>query len=262
MIDVINDDMVLLHLQYSTQWDTLAHVGALFDADGDGKAEPVFYNGYRGGVEIVGPTEGKDAGGIPGTFVRGQGHIVARNALGVENMAVKCLQGRAVMIDLFAHFGRERHAVGYDDLMRIMAADGIKVEPGDFVCLRTGFDDLILEMNKQPNAHMLDTTLLRPRRHRTSGCSNGSPSRKLVALISDNYAVEIHDAPLKPGQCAMLPLHQHCLFKTGVNLGEIWRLSELADWLRKQQPQPLPDDGAAAQAAGRGRLAGDAIATV
>ena len=30
----------------------------------------------------------------------------------------------------------------------------------------------------------------------------------------------------------MLPLHQHCLFKIGVNLGEIWRLSELADWLR------------------------------
>ena len=36
----------------------------------------------------------------------------------------------------------------------------------------------------------------------------------------------------QPGQCATLPLHQHCLFKTGVNLGEIWRLSELADWLR------------------------------
>ena len=53
-----------------------------------------------------------------------------------------------------------------------------------------------------------------------------------VALISDNYAVELHDKPLAPGQCAMLPLHQHCMFKTGVNLGEIWRLSELADWLR------------------------------
>ncbi len=116
--------------------------------------------------------------------------------------------------------------------MRIMAADGIKVEPGDFVCLRTGFDELILEMKKKPNAHILETT-----------CSglDGSDTRlqqwitesKLVALISDNYAVEIHNAPLKPGQCAMLPLHQHCLFKTGVNLGEIWRLSELADWLRK-----------------------------
>lgn len=231
MTDVINDDMVLLHLQYSTQWDTLAHVGSLFDADGDGKPEPVFYNGYRAGVEIVGPTDGKDAGGVPGTFVEAKGTSSA-NALGVENMAVKCLQGRAVMIDLFAHFGRERRAVGYDDLMRIMAADGIKVEPGDFVCLRTGFDDLILEMKKKPNAHVLETT-----------CTglDGSDQRlqqwitesKLVALISDNYAVEIHNAPLKPGQCAMLPLHQHCLFKTGVNLGEIWRLSELADWLRK-----------------------------
>ena len=36
-VDVINDDVVIMHLQYSTQWDTLAHVGALFDADGDGK---------------------------------------------------------------------------------------------------------------------------------------------------------------------------------------------------------------------------------
>ena len=60
-------------------------------------------------------------------------------------MAVKCLQGRAVMIDLFAHYGRKRHAVGYDDLMRVMAADGIKVEAGDFVLLRTGFDEVILE---------------------------------------------------------------------------------------------------------------------
>ena len=68
----------------------------------------------------------------------------------------------------------------------------------------------------------------------------------------------LHADPFKPGQCAMLPLHQHCLFKTGVNLGEIWRLSELADWLRAQQPQPLPADGAAAPAAGRRGLAGNA----
>src|SRR3974377_2627438 len=28
LIDVINDDLVIMHLQYSTQWDTLAHIGA------------------------------------------------------------------------------------------------------------------------------------------------------------------------------------------------------------------------------------------
>ena len=230
MTDVINDDAVIMHLQYSTQWDTLAHVGALFDADGDGKAEPIFYNGYRGGIDLVGPSDAKGAGAIPGTFVEAKGTSNA-NALGVENMAVKCLQGRAVMIDLYAHYGRKRHAVGYDDLMRIMAADGIKVEAGDFVLLRTGFDEVIFEGNKKPDAETLETS-----------CTglDGSDQRlqqwitetKLVALISDNYAVEIHNRPLRPGQCAMLPLHQHCLFKTGVNLGEIWRLSELADWLR------------------------------
>jgi hypothetical protein len=231
MTDVINDDAVVLHLQYSTQWDSLAHVGALFDATGKGKAEPTFYNGYRGGVDIVGPSDAKDAGAVPGTMVEAKGTSSAR-ALCVENMAVKCLQGRAVMIDLFAHYGRKRHAVGYADLMRIMAADGIKVEAGDFVCLRTGFDEVILEGNKNPDREVLETS-----------CTglDGNDKRlqqwitesKLVALISDNYAVEIHNKPLEPGQCALLPLHQHCLFKTGVNLGEIWRLSELADWLRK-----------------------------
>ena len=30
--DVVCDDLVLLTLQYSTQWDSFAHVGALFDA--------------------------------------------------------------------------------------------------------------------------------------------------------------------------------------------------------------------------------------
>ncbi len=27
-------------------------------------------------------------------------------------------------------------------------------------------------------------------------------------------------------------MHAHCLFKLGVYLGEMWYLSELADWLR------------------------------
>ena len=115
--------------------------------------------------------------------------------------------------------------------MRICAADGIAVEPGDFVCLRTGFDELLLEGKKRPDRRLLETSC--------SGLDGNDPrlqqwvtETRLVALISDNYAVELHDKPLAPGQCAMLPLHQHCLFKTGVNLGEIWRLSELADWLR------------------------------
>jgi hypothetical protein len=230
MTDVMNDDLAILHLQYSTQWDSLAHAGALFDADGDGTPEPTFYNGYRGDSDMDGPDDPKDAGALPGTPVEARSTSAAR-ALGVENLAVRCLQGRAAMVDLYAHFGRRRHAVGYDDLMRIMAADGIVVERGDFLLLRTGFDELILEAGRKPDGKTLHSSC--------TGLDGGDARLQqwiaetgLVALISDNYAVEIHNMPLRPGQCAALPLHQHCLFKVGVNLGELWRLSELADWLR------------------------------
>src|SRR5262249_18436284 len=63
--DVVCDDIVLLTLQYSTQWDSLAHVGSRFDADGDGLAEPVFYNGFRAGEHVrPGPANpGAEPGG-------------------------------------------------------------------------------------------------------------------------------------------------------------------------------------------------------
>ena len=55
----------------------------------------------------------------------------------------------------------------------------------------------------------------------------------LAALCADNYAVEGHPAKPGDGECyAMLPLHEHCLFKLGIPLAELWYLSELAHWLR------------------------------
>ncbi len=227
--DVINDDAVILHLQYSTQWDSLAHVGQLFDADGDGKPEPVFYNGYRAGKEISGPTDPDDAGAI-GTVPAKT--TTAVHALGVENMAVNCVQGRGVMIDLHAHVGRARVAVGYDQLMRIMEKDKVVVEKGDMVCLHTGFSQMLLEMKKQPDAHTVENSCAaldgRDRKLLQWITDSG-----LVSLIADNYAVEAHPATSHDGHCATLPLHEHCLFKLGVNLGEIWLLAPLANWLRE-----------------------------
>jgi hypothetical protein len=228
LTDVINDDAVIMHLQYSTQWDSLAHVGGLFDADGDGVPEPVFYNGFRAGEHIVGPSDPKDAGAVGEVPARATS---AAHRLGIENMAAKCMQGRGVMIDLHAHFGRARTVVGYDELMRVMEKDKVTVEPGDMVCLHTGFAQLILEMNKQPDARTLHNAC--------AGLDGRDPrllewitNSKLVSLIADNYAVEAYPAREAHGHCAALPLHEHCLFKIGVNLGEIWQLTPLADWLR------------------------------
>src|SRR5207245_2900207 len=91
LTDVVSDDLTIMHLQYSTQWDSFAHVGSMFDADGDGKPEPVYYNGFRAGEHVVGPTDPRQAG--PTDDLSSTSTSAAR-ALGVENMAVRCMQGR------------------------------------------------------------------------------------------------------------------------------------------------------------------------
>ena len=227
--DVVNDDVAILHLQYSTQWDSLAHVGQLFDADGDGIAEPVFYNGFRAGVDIVGSSDPHDAGGTGRFEARSTSYA---HRLGIENMAEKGMQGRGVMIDLHAHFGDARKLVGYDDLMGVLEADGVAVEPGDMVCLHTGFAQLLLEMNKEPDVAVLENAcaVLDGRDKRLL---HWITETKLVSLIADNYAVEMLPARKTDERAPALPLHAHCLFELGVNLGEMWLLTPLASWLRK-----------------------------
>ena len=44
-------------------------------------------------------------------------------------MAAHGVQGRGVMVDLCAHFGDEHRRIGYDDLMAVMEADRVEVEP-------------------------------------------------------------------------------------------------------------------------------------
>jgi hypothetical protein len=225
-LDVICDDIVEMTLQYSTQWDSLAHVGQLFDADGDGKPEIVFYNGYRAGEHIIGPVDYRDGLAVE------RGEHVGAMALSIDNLAAHPVQGRGVMIDLEAHCGRGERFVGYDQLMRIMDTD--KVEEGDLVCFRTGYDRVILGMNKRPDAEMLAANPGAGLDGRDERLLNWITRSGAVALISDNRAVE--QMPSRPYEgddhCASLPLHAHCLFKLGVYLGEIWYLSELADWLR------------------------------
>src|SRR5713101_4536816 len=232
LVDVICDDQVLMTLQYSTQWDSLAHVGQLFDADGDGKPEIVFYNGYRAGEHIAGPVDylAEYRGGQ--VIERAGGHLGA-TALSIDNMAAHGMQGRGVMIDLEAHFGRAGKFVGYDELMRILEEDKVAVEEGDLVCFRTGYDRVILDMNRHPDPKVLEEYPCAALDGRDERILNWITKSGVVALISDNRAVEASPSrPCEEDHCASLPLHAHCLFKLGVYLGEIWLLSDLADWLR------------------------------
>lgn len=229
LTDVVNDDVVLMSLQYSTQWDSLAHVGSRFDADGDGVDEAVFYNGFRAGEEIRPAAEVLNAAD---PYARYQEPVAG--ALGIERLAEHGVQGRGVLIDLEHHIGRQRQAVGYDELMRVLEADGVEIEAGDMVCLHTGFADTLLAMNRSPDLARL---------HETGSGLDGWDQKllnwivdvRLACLIADNPAVELIVPKLlqrQPLRQARLPLHEHCLFKNGIHLGELWYLTELARWLR------------------------------
>jgi kynurenine formamidase len=207
LTDVVCDDLVHMHLQFSTQWDSFTHIGSRFDANGDGEPEVVYYNGHAA------PTE------------------VGAGALGLEHMAATGVQGRGVMIDLRRHFGDGRTHVDYEQLQRVLDADNVVVEPGDLVCVHTGLAQRVLEMGDA-----LDVPALRQ-----FGCVLDASDARLLhwitdtglaALIADNYAIEERrPAPPLGFTGALLPLHEHCLFKLGIHLGELWHLTPLAEWL-------------------------------
>ncbi|MGA8260876.1 MAG: cyclase family protein [Arenicellales bacterium] len=226
--DVVSDDAVLIHTQYSTQWDSLAHVGSLFDAAGVGTPQALYYNGFRAGEDVLGPPASEDHANGP--VLEG----VEARRLGIENMAERCVQGRGVLIDLHTRYRTERKAIGYEELMRVCDADDVVVESGDMLCVHTGFARMLLDMQGAPDAELL---------HRSAAVLDGNDERLLqwitdsgiAVLIADNFAVEAFPPEPTDKPRAALPLHEHCLFKLGIHLGELWFLSELASWLREHR---------------------------
>ncbi|MBM3556865.1 MAG: cyclase family protein, partial [Alphaproteobacteria bacterium] len=214
-----------IYLQYSTQWDSFAHMGSRFDADGDGVAELVFYNGYRAGEHVVGPIDYSDGHEHPhpGPF--------GAHRLGIEHMAKAGVQGRAVLIDLQAEVGRDRVWFKYADLAEVMRKQRVEIEKGDMVLIHTGWAQAVLEENKHPTEKTL---------HEVCAVLDGrDPALRqwvsesgLSILVGDNYAVEGFPAGPETGRGPALPLHELCLFKLGIHLGEIWHLTPLAEYLR------------------------------
>ena len=212
--DVLSDDQVLMSMQYSTQWDSLAHVGALFDADGDGVAERCYYNGYRADEDVLGDGEVGD-------------HASYARRLSVAEMAKTPVQGRGVLVDFTRHFGRERVIVTRTILEDVLDKDGIDIRQGDILMLRTGYAEALTEMQDAPDPEHLQ--------HRVGAVLDGTDAAlhewitdsRIAAIAADNYAVENPHAD--PHACCLrLPLHHHCLFKLGLPLAELWYLRDLA----------------------------------
>lgn len=219
--DVLCDDAVLIHTQYSTQWDAFSHVGHLFDVDGTGHPQAVYYNGFRAGKDLVGPNdfEGRPVGAL---------------RLGIETFAEKAIQSRGVLIDLKAIAGFRRVRIGYDEFMRAVEACGTQLQKGDILCVYTGFADLVMDMSGAPDPALRDA-LCAVLDGRDERLLHWIIDSGIAALCADNYGVE--DIPAGgPHECgARLPLHELCLFKQGIPLGELWYFRELQGALNEQE---------------------------
>ena len=184
----------------------------------------MFYNGWRGGEHIVaaeGCGHAEPCGDVEGVEAR---------RLGIETIAETCVQGRAVLVDLHKVCGDDCVDVDFAMLDGAMRAQGAEIEPGDILVLHTGFARRVLEMNRQPDKETLHGVCA-ALEGRDPALQNWIRDCGLAALAADNYAVERAPSRTGAGTRPMLPLHELCLFKLGIPLGEIWWLSDLADAL-------------------------------
>src|SRR6218665_4057381 len=105
--------------------------------------------------------------------------------------------------------------------MRAVEVCGTKLQSGDILCFYTVFADLVMDMGGTPDPALRDSlcAVLDGRDERLRHWIDDSG---IAALCADNYGVE--DIPVGGHHAcgARLPLHELCLFKQGIPLGELW----------------------------------------
>jgi kynurenine formamidase len=185
-----NDDMIIMPLQAATQWDALSHV----------YYEDKLYNGF------------------PATSVSSLGAYY----LGIDKVDVKGITSRGLLLDLVKLRGADTYL---DDVERPVTpaeldeaarAQGVEVQPGDIVLVRTGWWARFLANGDgaEPGAG-LDWT-----------CASWLHDHRVAAVAADNLMVE---NPVSGVDGTILPMHMLCLRDMGMMFGEYWDLTALAE---------------------------------
>jgi kynurenine formamidase len=183
------DDVLVIGTHATTHWDALAHI----------------YYGDR------------LYGGFPASDVgpRGASHA------GIDKVHADFV-GRGVLLDLPRFKGvttlEAGYGIGPDELDACAAHQGIQVEQGDIVLIRTGAmtrvdgeDWTAFHATPRPGLHYSTVEWM--------------VTRKVAAVAADNHGVECPSE--LPG--VRNPLHMLALRDAGVHLGEFWFLEELAE---------------------------------
>jgi len=207
------DDAVSMPLQCGTQWDALAHV---------------FYDGKM--------YNGRDVSLVTSNGAR---------ANAIEHIRDGVV-GRGVLLDLprlrRVNWLENGTAILPEDLDACAEAQGVSVESGDIVLVRTGMMGRCLAQKSW------EGYCGGPAPGLSVHCARWIYEREIAAVATDTWGVEV--LPNETADCFQ-PLHMISLRNTGLLLGEIFALDELAaacaedgDYAFLFAAPPLPITGA------------------
>jgi len=193
-----DDRLDAFYPQGSTQWDGLRHVRA---------REVGYFGGRREDFES------------------------AEGPLGMEHFAAHGVVGRGVLLDLAGY--RERvddpldpfapEAIEPDALVEVAGAQGVEIQPGDILLIRTGWIDAYRRLPLADRLELADNL-------RVTGLAG---SDRVARYLWDNrisaVALDNPTAEVAPGSAAIGSLHRRLIPMLGVVVGELLDLERLAE---------------------------------
>ena len=183
------DDVMFLYLQSGTEWDGLAHV--FYDG--------LLYNGY-------------DASNVDSN---------GAHKVGIDKTCSSYVS-RGVLLDIARFHAVDcldpAHRIDGDELDEVAAAQGVTIESGDIVLVRTGVLAHYARTGAWDVYHGSHPGL----HHRAATWLH---EHEIAAVASDNGAVEGYDKSAIPA----IPFHQLALRDMGLPLGETFNLESLAE---------------------------------
>jgi kynurenine formamidase len=184
------DDTITMPLQCGTQWDALSHV--FYDG--------LMYNGRD--IRLVTSSGAK--------------------ANSIDRMSADVV-GRGVLLDLPRFQGldhlEDATAIMPEDLDACAESEGVTIESGDILLVRTGM------MMRCLNARSWEGYCGGPAPGLSLHCARWLYEREIAAVATDTWAVEVQ--PNETADCFQ-PLHMVCIRNLGMIFGEIFQLDDLA----------------------------------
>ena len=197
------------YLQGSTQWDGLRH-------------QRFRQFGYYGG--------------------RQEEDLDNTEVLGIDRWAQRGIMTRGVLFDVAAHWRRhhgatlppdQRTAITAEMLSAIAVEEGVSIEPGDIVLLRTGWLPWYLSLGEAAREELAAafradrTTMQLPGLDAGMGTTAWLWDSGVAAIAADNPTLEA--LPYDP---SVGWAHHRLLVLLGLPLGELWALDDLAEQCR------------------------------